>query len=330
MDIRHLQAFVQIAIEGHFGHAAEHLKVTQPALTQRVQALEREVGVQLLKRSPREVRLTPAGEVLLPYAQSLVQIQSQALRELAEIAAGRGGCIRLGYQGHGDMTTQVRIATEFRRRHPRVQVVTSAASSQENMLRISSGELDAAFVAAPVQAIHGVIVRPITKYALVLAIPKSHRLAEMDRVPVRELRSEKLNLFPSYMNPGSVGSLRAWLVRHTGTSLNVVAEEPPDQAIEAVSLGGPIAFISSRVAKSMSVPGVVFRPMSPAPLMTLAIAYLKDNPAPILASVLRTIDEVASAHQEQLPLDVEVLVSAEPVAQASPGAPPSPPLRPLS
>ncbi len=292
MDIRHLQAFVQIAIEGHFGRAAERLKVTQPALTQRVQALEREVGVQLLKRSPREVRLTPAGEVLLPYAQSLVQIQGQALRELEEITAGRGGCIRLGYQGHGDMTTQFRIATEFRRRHPRVQVATSAASSQ------------------------------ITKYALVLAMPKSHRLAEMDRVPVRELRSEKINLFPSYMNPGSVGALRSWLVRHTGASLNVVAEEPPDQAIEAVSLGGPIAFISSRVAESMSVPGVVFRPMSPAPLMTLAVAYLKDNPAPILASLLRAIDEVASAHQEELPLDGEVLQVAEPVAQASPGGRP--------
>jgi DNA-binding transcriptional LysR family regulator len=313
MDIRHLQAFVQIAIEGHFGRAAEHLHVTQPALTQRVQALEREVGVQLFKRSPREVRLTPAGEVLLPYAQSLVQIQGQALRELEEIAAGRGGCIRLGYQGHGDMNTQVRIATEFRRRHPRVRVSTSAASSQENMLRVASGDLDAAFVAAPVQPIQGVIVRPITKYALVLAMPKSHRLAEMDRVPVRQLRSEKLNLFPSHMNPGSIAAFRSWLVRHTGASLNVVSEEPPDQAMEAVSAyGGPIAFISSVVANAMSLPGVVFRPMSPAPLMTLSLAYLRNNPAPILASLLRTIDEVAAGYQEELPQDGEVLLESEP------------------
>src|SRR5260221_14353956 len=118
MDIRHLQAFVQIAIEGHFGRAAEHLKVTQPALTQRLQALEREVGVQLLKRSPREVRLTPAGEVLLPYAQSLVQIQGQALRELAEIAAGRGGGIRLGDQGLRGNNTHVKKSTAVSRGPP--------------------------------------------------------------------------------------------------------------------------------------------------------------------------------------------------------------------
>jgi DNA-binding transcriptional LysR family regulator len=313
MDLRHLQAFLQIAIEGHFGRAAEFLHVTQPALTQRIQALERELGVQLLKRSPREVRLTAAGEVLLPYAQSLVQIQGQAMRELAENAAGRGGTIRLGYQGHGDMPTQVRIATEFRRRHPRVRVVTSDAYSQENLQRVTSGDLDAAFVAAPVRSIQGVILRPITKYALVLAMPKSHRLAEMDRVPVKELRSEKMNLFPRYMNPGAVDALRLWLIRHTGANLNVVAEEPPDQAIEAAAaFGGPIAVVSGRVANSMSVPGVVFRPMSPAPLVTLAIAYLKDNPAPILASLLRTIDEVASAYQEELPPDGEVLQESEP------------------
>jgi len=307
MDLRHLQAFLQIAIEGHFGRAAEFLHVTQPALTQRIQALERELGVQLLKRSPREVRLTAAGEVLLPYAQSLVQIQGRALRELAENAAGRGGTIRLGYQGHGDMPTQVRIATEFRRRHPRVRVVTSDAYSQENLQRVTSGDLDAAFVAAPVRPIQGVIVRPITMYPLVLAMPKSHRLAEMDPVPVQQLRSEKMNVFPSYMNPGGIEALRKWLVRHTGASLNVVAEEPPDQAIEAVgAFGGPVAFISGPVANSVSLPGVVFRPMAPAPLVTLALAYLRDNPAPVLASLLRTVDEFA-AGDEREPPDGEVL-----------------------
>src|SRR4029077_8049679 len=110
---------------------------------------------------------------------------------------------------------------------------------------------------------------------------------------------EKMNLFPSYMNPGAVDALRRWLVRHTGAGLNVVAEEPPEQAIEALSaFGGPVAFISARVANSMSVPGVVFRPMSPAPLMTLALAYLRNNPAPILASLLRTVERAGAGFPE--------------------------------
>ena len=60
MELRQLRAFLQVATARHFGKAAAVLKITQPALTQRIQALERELGVQLLTRTAREVRLTPA------------------------------------------------------------------------------------------------------------------------------------------------------------------------------------------------------------------------------------------------------------------------------
>ena len=73
MELRQLRAFVEVAGQGHFGRAAQRLHLTQPSLTQRIQALEREVGVQLLERSAREVRLTAAGTMLLPHAQSLVR-----------------------------------------------------------------------------------------------------------------------------------------------------------------------------------------------------------------------------------------------------------------
>ena len=53
MELRQLRAFVEVADAGHFGHAAEHLHLTQPALTQRIQALERELGLQLLERNAR-------------------------------------------------------------------------------------------------------------------------------------------------------------------------------------------------------------------------------------------------------------------------------------
>lgn len=67
MELRQLRAFVEVAASGHFGRAAKRLRVTQPALTQRIQALEREIGHQLLERNAREVRLAPAGPVLLPH-----------------------------------------------------------------------------------------------------------------------------------------------------------------------------------------------------------------------------------------------------------------------
>jgi len=66
VELRQLKAFVAVATEGHLGRAAGRLNLTQPGLTLRIQALEKELGVQLLERNAREVQLTAAGAVLLP------------------------------------------------------------------------------------------------------------------------------------------------------------------------------------------------------------------------------------------------------------------------
>src|SRR4030081_3937609 len=102
MELRQIRAFLQVATARHFGKAATALKITQPALTQRIQALERELGVPLLTRSAREVTLTPAAETLLPSANSLMQVEARALRDLADSAAGRAGKLRVSYQLNAD------------------------------------------------------------------------------------------------------------------------------------------------------------------------------------------------------------------------------------
>src|SRR4029077_17784733 len=105
MELRQLRAFVEVAEAGHFGHAAERLKLTQPALTQRIQALERELGLQLLERNAREVRLAPAGSVLLTHARRLVQTEDEALRGLKAYSSGNLGRISIAYQAAGDIAT---------------------------------------------------------------------------------------------------------------------------------------------------------------------------------------------------------------------------------
>src|SRR5260370_55310 len=133
MELRQLRAFLQVARAGHFGKAAAALRITQPALTQRIQALERELGVQLLTRSAREVRLTPAGEILLPYATNLIQVEDRAIRDLADSASGRTGKLRVAYLLHGDIATQGRSVAEFRRRYSDVAVDTSMTYSSSNV-----------------------------------------------------------------------------------------------------------------------------------------------------------------------------------------------------
>src|SRR6267378_7044475 len=97
MELRQLRAFVAVASEGHFGQAAARLNLTQPGLTLRIQTLEKELGVQVLDRNAREVRLTAAGEILLPYATGLIDLEERALADIKQKIWGRAGQLRISY-----------------------------------------------------------------------------------------------------------------------------------------------------------------------------------------------------------------------------------------
>lgn len=306
MELRQLRAFLQVANARHFGKAAAALRITQPALTQRIQALERELGVQLLTRSAREVRLTPAGEILLPYATSLIHVEDRAIRDLADNASGRTGKLRVAYLLHGDIATQGRIVAEFRRRYRDVAVETSMAYSSANLENLIKGAVDAAFI-GPVDTPPEVVVKEIGRRALVLALPKDHPLAKLEQVPVSSLRGVPMILWPRTWNPKGTDSLREWLTRHMGEEPNVVAEEPADQAFEAVATdASAVTLASSWRASAATITGVVFRPMDPQPLLEHQIAYMREDPSPTLHQLLRITDEIISANHDA-PLEGELL-----------------------
>ena len=307
MELRQLRAFLQVANTRHFGQAAVVLKITQPALTQRIQALERELGVQLLTRSAREVRLTAAGEVLLPYADTLVHVEDRALRDLADNVAGRTGTIRIAYLLHGDVGLQGRIVAEFRRRYPKVDVETGEADSIVNMELLRSGAVDVAFL-GPVQVPAEIAARTIGLGALMLAVPREHPLAKSDRVPVSSLRGVPMIIWPQAWNPIGSSAFIQWLARHTGAEPNITAQEPPDQALAALSANGSaVTFVSAWRASSSDMAGVAFRPIVPELLIRHLIAQRRDDPSPLLPHLMQIAEEIAGPSAATVSKDAELL-----------------------
>lgn len=283
------------------------LKITQPALTQRIQALERELGVQLLTRSAREVRLTAAGQVLLPYADSLVHIEDRALRELAENAAGRTGILRIAYLLHGDVGLQGRIVAEFRRRYPAVDLETSVASAIANLELLRSGAVDVAFL-GPVQVPAEIAARTIGLGALMLAVPRDHPLAQSERVPVSSLRGVPVIIWPQAWNPAGYSTFIQWLARHMGAQPNITAEDPPDQALEVLSSNGSaVTFVSAWRASNGQMAGVTFRPTAPELLVRHVIAHRRDDPSPLLPHLMRITDEIVGPNTPTVSNDAELL-----------------------
>jgi DNA-binding transcriptional LysR family regulator len=308
MEMRQLRAFVEVATSGHFGHAAERLHVTQPALTQRIQALERELGLQLLERNARRVRLAPAGAVLLPHALRLVQVEDQGLRELKAYSSGMVGRLRLAYQAAGDVAMAGSIIAEYRRRFPRVYVETTSGSSGPNLKLVQDEAADAAFALVPRVRPDGISTRTIRREEVILALRSDHPLAQMEPIPVTALCGTPLGLPPAAFNPDLIAQLRRWLVRHTGAELNVVSEDPTDLAVETVARSGSaVVLVIRRYATMQPTAGIAYRSLSPAPLVELAIAYRRDDPSPTLANLLGVVDEFAANDSGCVPADGEMI-----------------------
>ena len=242
------------------------------------------------------MRLTSAGEVLLPYASSLVHVEDRALRDLADNAAGRTGRLRIAYLLYGDVNTQGKIIGEFRRRYPEVIVETNQASSSSNLKQLMAGAVDAAFL-GPLRVPSEVSLRQAGRQAMILALPQEHPLAQHTRVPVSSLRRVPIIMWPGSWNPELTETFLQWLARNMGSAPNVIAEEPADQAFDAVARSGSAVTLAGawRASAPTAVGGIVFRRMQPEPIIQHHIAFLRDDPSPVLKHLLRITEEIVAA-----------------------------------
>jgi DNA-binding transcriptional LysR family regulator len=305
MELRQLRAFIEVADSGHFGRAAERLHITQPALTQRIQSLERELGVHLLERSAREVRLAPAGTILLPHARRMVEAEDVSLHDLKAYSSGVVGRLHIAYPA-GDVAFAGSIIAEYRRRFPAVDVETQSGYSGPNLTLVQNHAADAAFVLMTSARPDGITARTIRHEEVIVVMRSDHRLAQMDPIPVKALRGEPVALGAA--NPDLSAAIQRWLARQTGADVNVVSEDPTDIAMETVvRSGSALLLVVRRHAAMQPVADFAYRSISPALLGEFAIAYRSDDPSPTLANLLRLVDDLAPNGHRDVPEDGELI-----------------------
>lgn len=317
MELRNVRAFVAVADEKHFGRAAANLNLTQPALSLRIQVLERELGIQLLQRNAREVRLTPAGEALLLHAKALVQEEDRALREMKDHVAGNAGRLRIAYLNVWNVGLPTQIVAEFRRRHPAVRLETSSGYSQLNAQRVMADEVDFAFVG--MQGIEGedVVVRPIDRKEIVLVMTPANHLAAMETIPIVCLRGEPMIAVTSALGSPHVSASLRWLAGKLGEAPNIVAEEPLDQVPAAVALSGrAVTLATADRAALWEGEGLIARRLSPMPFVEFGVAHHQRNTSPALLHLLGIVAEVAPPLPDALPAGGELVWTPEEVAKA--------------
>lgn len=144
MELRQLQVFVEVVDAGSFKGAANRLHVTQPAVSYSIRALESRLGVGLFVRGQHSIRLTAAGESLLPRARSILRQVELAARDV--LLSGNGEVLRVGCFASVGLDFFPSVARRFSERFPGVHIEVSEGTDLELVAGLRAGDIDVSFV----------------------------------------------------------------------------------------------------------------------------------------------------------------------------------------
>src|SRR3954447_3414039 len=193
-DLRLLKVLREVALRGSFSAAAEALSYSQPAVSQQIARLEAQVGVKLLDRQPKGIKLTPAGEALVRHTERILGQLAEAQAELSEIASSARGKLRIASFATAAGTIVPLAVSEFRRLRPGVQVELSLMDPPESIPGLRRGDFDLAiteeggFEADP--DLSGLGVERLMDDVLYAALPGDHPLATRRAIALSDLVHE--------------------------------------------------------------------------------------------------------------------------------------------
>ncbi len=293
MEIRHLRYFVAVAEELHFGRAAERLFIAQPPLSQQIQQLERELGVALFERTSRRVRLTPAGAVFLQDALHILARVQASVQDARRAAKGELGTLAIGFVASATYDFLPRVLRRFREQYPDIELLLSEQNAAEQSNALREKTIHVGFARPAIEAPEWV-AKPITHEPFLLAVPEHHALAAMPAVALPELAAEPFIAFPPDPKPSYADLVKA-VCEAAGFSPLVAQEVREMQtALSLVAAGMGVCLVPASV-QNVQRRGVVYCPLTGlAPTTDLSVVYRKDDPSPVLALFLDTMQENAT------------------------------------
>jgi DNA-binding transcriptional LysR family regulator len=187
MDIAALKAFVAVAEVRSFSLAAEHLFLTQPAVSKRVSALEDELQTRLFDRIGRSVTLTEAGETLLPRARTILLELEDSVRTLSNLSGEVRGTLRFATSHHIGLHRLPPVLKQFVRQYPQVRLDVRFMDSEEACHAVEVGELELAIVTLPPSPAPVLHVEKVWDDPLTIVVSEEHPLANTRRPELSDL-----------------------------------------------------------------------------------------------------------------------------------------------
>lgn len=176
MDQNQLRAFLKVAELHSFTQAAEALYFSQPAVTQQIQALEREVGERLFERQGRRVTLTPAGEAFYPFVSRALGLLEEGQAAVSDVQTGLAGRVTLAAGPTTTTFTLPPVLAAFRQACPRVQLIVQTGTSREVTERVVDGRADVGIVTTLYER-EELVSTPLFRDEILFVVQGGHPLA---------------------------------------------------------------------------------------------------------------------------------------------------------
>ncbi len=292
MELRQLRYFLAIAEELHFGRAAARLHIAQPSLTQQIQNLETELGVQLFSRSKRKVELTEAGQFFLVEARLVLEHTAQAVQVAQRAGRGELGRLSLAYAGATMYSVLPPILQEFHARYPSVDLKVNEVSTEQQFSLFDQNLIHVGLLHPPVRR-NDIACETIFREPMILALPENHPLATQEKIALEDLADQSFILFQRQQGPWLHDRIMS-LCQQAGFSPRIVQETcPPNAVLGFVAAEIGIAFVAESL-QFVPRPGVIYRPLSELLIeLETAITWRKAAASPVLHAFLDIVRGVA-------------------------------------
>ncbi|WP_096190170.1 LysR family transcriptional regulator [Evansella halocellulosilytica] len=239
MEILQLTYFRTLAQVEHMTKAAETLHIAQPALSQAISRLEKDLGVRLFDRKGRQIRLNSYGKLFLERVESALDILEEGRKELIDRAGIERGSIYLATSTFDRLSPPIK---SFLDQYPDIHFQVKQASMEKLTHLIHDNDIDFCFTAIPIKG-DDIESIPILKEDLYIGVPHGHQLANRNSIPLSEASEEP---FISYHKDNQMRQMNEAFCREAGFSPRVVCEaEGPTEIANLVRAGLGIAFVGS-------------------------------------------------------------------------------------
>jgi len=283
MDLRHLRYFQAVAEELSFSKAAQRLNIAQPALSRAVQELEEEMGVRLIDRNRRTIRLTPGGEVLLRETGLVFENLDDTLRKVRRTASGEDGELRLGYIGPPTRSFLGPLLKQYHLRYPRVTIVLEERTPERVWEMVSKGRLSVGLT-RPVLAHEALGLQSLLlrEERLCAAVPVDHPFAKLTAIRWSSLTDQPVVILARREGAGSYDTILAACAKagvapriaHTPSVIGTI--------LRYVEAGSGIGIVPESVSPETA--DVKLVPLEPVETIPLVMVWSREGDDPAVSA----------------------------------------------